>query len=589
MNPVLKKLTISFFCLPLSALCISTVRAAEEWEIVLRTNITSEYSKTRHDSLKQVDTSTTKGLKAIWNVLEKIAPRDPLRYDWFVKQGAYEALMAAEGDYAQKEIMRVLKGSKYENSKEAIIHSLIYKIRQQFEKDKGGNEERKVEHFKELLRRQRGIQYFALVLPSIRKHDPEKKKFEWITTAFADSSSRVRVAAIEGMLAYPDKSSIKLLLDNLRKLEKKKGKYYDEWVQTRFALETLTGQYYRDNVDDWFKWWDAVKDQFSLEKRIEEEAPDPENLGAGDRRTKVVRSGGVEVTVNMKVAGNKDGYPLLALPKRGYSPDYFRPSFHGVEEFCRIYYIQMPRIQDFKGLARTATGNFVIYPTEILAGALAELMKSSGLEEFAVFAHGKDAATLGMYITSKFPSAVTRLIMVNPASAGSEYNKAIKNVEREGRKRKNPEVYNGANSIIIDRTTGKPTYEAQDDAESGGLQRAIGNLTFANPSSPRIGVSRYLNSIAGDPQVMNDGKWSMKTIFKGKAPRIPVMVMIGQLDAWTPIADVTKVTKFFSRCYTSKFPRSGSYPFWSDPYRFTKEMEKMLGKAKTRAGKKKKK
>ncbi|MEE3230213.1 MAG: hypothetical protein VX272_04170, partial [Planctomycetota bacterium] len=77
MNPVLKKLTNSFFCLALSALCISTIRAAEEWEIVLRTNITSEYSKTRRDSLKQVDTSTTKGLKAIWNVLEKIAPRDP--------------------------------------------------------------------------------------------------------------------------------------------------------------------------------------------------------------------------------------------------------------------------------------------------------------------------------------------------------------------------------------------------------------------------------------------------------------------------------------------------------------------------------
>ena len=122
MNPVLKKLTNSFFCLALFALCISTIRAAEEWEIVLRTNITSEYSKTRRDSLKQVDTSTTKGLKAIWNVLEKIAPRDPLRYDWFVKQGAYEALMAAEGDYAQKEIMRILKGSKYENSKEAIYH-----------------------------------------------------------------------------------------------------------------------------------------------------------------------------------------------------------------------------------------------------------------------------------------------------------------------------------------------------------------------------------------------------------------------------------------------------------------------------------
>ena len=587
MNPALKNISNLFFCLLLTLVFHPSLPAAEEWEIVLKTNITSEYSKTRYDSLKQVDTSSAKGLKAIWNVLDKLAPRDPLRYDWYVKQGAYEALMAAEGEDAEKEIFKVLKGSKRENSKEAIIHSLIYKIRQQFEKDKGGNEERKVEHYKELLRRRRGIQYFALVLPSIRKHDPDKKKFEWITTAFKDSSTKVRLAALQGMLAYPDKSSIKLLLDNLRKLEKKKGKYYSEWVQTRFALETLTGQYYRDNVDDWFKWWDAVKDQFSLEKRIEDEAPDPENLtvAPGERRTRVVRSGGVEVTVNMKVAGK--GYPLLVLPKRGYSPDYFRPYFHGVEEFCKVYYVQMPRIQDFKGLARTTNGNFVIYPTEILAGALADLMKSSGLDEFAIFAHGPGASTLGMYMTSKFSSAVTRLIMVNPASAGSEYSKAIKNVEREGRKRKNPEGYNGANSIMIGQD-GKPTYEAQDDAERGGLQRAIGNLAFADPSRPEIGVSRHLNSIAGDPQVMNDSKWNVKQIFKYKAPRLPVMIMIGQLDFWTPIADVTKVTKFFTRSYVAKFPRSGQYPFRSDPYRFTKEMEKVLGKAKLRSKGKKK-
>ena len=587
MKPVLNKPAVALFCLALSVLLLSSLPAAEEWEIVLRANITSEYSKTRHDSLKQVDTSTPKGLKAIWNVLEKLAPRDPLRYDWFVKQGAYEALMAAEGEDSQKEILRVLKGSKYENSKEAIIHSLIYKIRQQFEKDKGGNEERKVEHYKELLRRQRGIQYFALVLPSIRKHDPEKKKFEWITTAFTDSSSRVRLAALQGMLAYPDKSSIKLLLDNLRKLEKKKGKYFNEWVQTRFALEALTGQYYRDNVDDWFKWWDAVEEQFSLEKRIEKEVPDPEEIGREGRKTKVVRSGGVEVTVNMKVAGKKDGYPLLVLPQRGFSPDYFRPSFHGVEEFCRVYYIEMPQIADFKGLAREAN-NLVVYPTEILAGALAELMKGSGLDEFAIFSHGMGASTLGMHMTSKFSSAVTRLIMVNPASAGSEYGKAIKNVEREGRKRKNPEVYNGANNLLIGQD-GKPTYESQDSAEQGGIARARSNLRFADPSRPEIGVSKHLHKLPGGTMVMNDGKWSRKVILKYKAPRLPVMVMFGQLDAWTPLADVTRVTKFFPRCYTSKFPRSAGYPFWSDPYRFTKEMEKMLGKAKLRSSKKKKK
>ena len=59
--------------------------------------------------------------------------------------------------------------------------------------------------------------------------------------------------------------------DNLKKLEKKKSQNFLEWIFTRYALETLTGQYHRDRVEDWVRWWDVMKDRFSIEKRVAEE------------------------------------------------------------------------------------------------------------------------------------------------------------------------------------------------------------------------------------------------------------------------------------------------------------------------------
>ncbi len=283
------------------------ISAAEEWEAILRDSIKSPYSETRHNGLKQVDANTVKGLKALWKVL---ASRDGDRFDWYVREGAYEALLGVRSKEARKEIDRVLKGSGNEFAKEAIVYSVIWRIRKQFVKDHGENNDRKIEHVKVLLRKARGVEYFGMVLPSIRKFDRKKGRLKWIKTAFKDKSPRVRLAAINGLIAYPDNSSIPLLLENLQKLEKKKEKSFKEWVFTRFALETLTGQYYRDNVEDWLRWWDIVKDDFSIRKRVEEEKDSGDKKGSG---TVVVQTGGVTVNLNMKVVG--EGYPLLVLPR----------------------------------------------------------------------------------------------------------------------------------------------------------------------------------------------------------------------------------------------------------------------------------
>src|SRR4030095_618972 len=100
----------------------SFLHAAEEWETVLQANIGSEDSETRRNAVRQVDTKSAKGLKALWNVL---AITNPDQVDWYVREGAYEALAGAEGEEAMNEILRLLKAPGNDLAKEAVIYSVI--------------------------------------------------------------------------------------------------------------------------------------------------------------------------------------------------------------------------------------------------------------------------------------------------------------------------------------------------------------------------------------------------------------------------------------------------------------------------------
>src|SRR5688572_11670627 len=133
--------------------------AAEEWEPILEQALKEEHSQTRQDGLKQVDASTVKGLKAIWAVL---AIRDPNKVDWYVREGAYEALSEAKGAEAEKEIERIIKDSRTsasssdgEVAKEAIVYAVVWKIRKAVVRALAGNDERKMAEVKYRLRKAR--------------------------------------------------------------------------------------------------------------------------------------------------------------------------------------------------------------------------------------------------------------------------------------------------------------------------------------------------------------------------------------------------------------------------------------------------
>jgi len=574
--------------------------SAEEWLRVLKQGVQSDYSKARHDSLKQVDTDTVKGLKALWGLLDR-KQKDPLLLDWYVREGASEALSRAKSQEAFEEIERLLRSEKNPHSKEAVLYGVITTIRKGFIKsyeddpELGDNVDRRREAAKNRLRKKRGLEYFSLMLPKLKEIDPEGRLYKWIRLALEDRDSRVRIAVLHGLLFYPHNSSIPALIKNMesmqeleRKSKKNKKLHYRERMVNRFVLEQLSGQHLGGEVADWKRWWAINKDDFSLEKRIEEEL-DAEDTGT---RTVVVRTGGVETRVNMKVAGEKKGYPLVVLSWRGYEPDYFRPYFHGIEEKLRVYYLFMPQLADFKGLDRGGESNIVNYPTRRLAAALSEYMKEVKQERFAVLSHGPGAGSLAMHLTAAHPEEVSHLILINPASAGNRYRNALRSVQRVGRSRKNPEVINGIEHLFVDKE-GKPQYEPADSDEKEGLSRSLGNLRFADPTIPEIGAMDFLYRLPDDDQVMNDNKWSMRKLFGGKPPRIPVLVCMGLQSPWTPAGDMEGVAKFF-KARVAKFARSGEFPFIFETYDFTGEVnrfiQKSLPKKKAKkSGKKKKK
>ena len=115
----------------------------------------------------------------------------------------------------------------------------------------------------------------------------------------------------------------------------------------------------------------------------------------------------------------------------------------------------------------------------------------------------------------------------------------------------------------------------------------LGNLRFADATSPEISVMEAMFVDPEDPDVMNDNDWSIHKIIGKKKLRIPVMVMMGTKSPWTMEADMKTVASSVGRASIVKFPTCGECPFMFQPYKFTQSFSKMFKKAKVKKKRKK--
>src|SRR3989442_3007170 len=114
-------------------------------------------------------------------------------------------------------------------------------------------------------------------------------------------------------------------------------------------------------------------------------------------------------------------------------------------------------------------------------------MKDTGEKKFGLLVHGPESSPLGMMMVSEYPERISHLVLINPESAGTAYGNAMENVRRQGMRVGNKEVVKGIDSISI-MQDGNPKYKASDSAEGGGMNRALTNLRFGDPTEPETGA-----------------------------------------------------------------------------------------------------
>ena len=128
-----------------------------------------------------------------------------------------------------------------------------------------------------------------------------------------------------------------------------------------------------------------------------------------------------------------------------------------------------------------------------------------------------------------------------------------------------------------------------DAAESLGLGRALGNVRFADPTSPEVGARTFLYAVSAGAEVMNDSSWSVSKIFGGEPPRLPVMIIMGEKDPWTPVGDMMRVSSFFKGAFVVRFSRASENPFMFETNRFTQQLRVFGSRTGIASAKKKRK
>ena len=104
------------------------------------------------------------------------------------------------------------------------------------------------------------------------------------------------------------------------------------------------------------------------------------------------------------------------------------------------------------------------------------------------------------------------------------------------------------------------------------MGRSLFNLYFADPTEPEVGTFRFLYTLPGGAGGLIDNTWQSRNVMKRVADGLPSMVMAGKLSGWTSGAEIDKVAGVLKNPKVVQFKRSAAFPFVSETYRFTREL-----------------
>ena len=507
--------------LPLSI----ALAAGDDWKKRFKANVNSPDSSVRHEAVRQLDVNDPSAMKTMIKVLKNL---DPKVTDWHIRSGAIEALSKATDEKAIKAILKEMQKGKPP-------------IRE------------------------------AMVAAIGRKKQPEY--LEPLVGALNDGTPLVRRAAIRALTDMKDKGAVDAILDRWHLEERTKN--FRAWALCKSSLEQITGKYLGSFPQDWKNWWEVNRERFSFDEEWEDEEQKKADLEKAEeegKKAKEIKTQTRNVDLTVKIKGF--GAPILVLPMGDYSEEYFEPYLGSIQDICKVHYVRLPKVSEYKGLER-GMGGIINYPVDKLVDSFEELRKEFKYKKFAILGH-EITTTVAQRYVSKYPDAVSHMILVGAYSGTEAYGRVLRRMEGEGKSRGDLELEHLAQSLWVIDQQGNHKYEPKDCDERKALQhRKAWSLNFRNPHDMVVGEMFTRHRLKGGDTPVYFPEFDT---FKEKRAPVPTLVMNGKPSLWTSVSDAQKISKHYPNAKMVIFERSTMMPFVEETEKFASTVRNFFKK-----------
>ncbi|MBI3723036.1 HEAT repeat domain-containing protein [bacterium] len=400
----------------------------------------------------------------------------------------------------------------------------------------------------------------------------DRKLYPELMKVLNDKDNRVRRQAAFSLRIHKDKGSIEALI---KRWKEEKDPRVANYI--RETLEDITKHFKGPNPQDWDTWWLKVKDGFKIAETDEEaEAYAEEAKQAEEEGNKLADGTTHAKDVDLAFRSRGLGTPVIVLPHYGHSKDVMIPFFIEIEKFARCSYMDIPKIKDFKNLAKE--GKTPYFPIDQLVDAFEAFRKTTKYDRIAIVACGLDS-WIAMRYASKYPRNTAALILVCPYSSLAEVHKTTANLVKAGEETGDRELQHYALTRTVDTKTDEddhdklhrvqsiPKWEGEDEA----LTRKHYTIFFGDQKDSLL--EQLFEIYENHPGSILYPEFKVEN----EAANVPVLVAYGLKSLLSSPSDCEAVAKHYGAIVVP-FKESADLPFVEEPEKFSQSMRTFLAK-----------
>jgi len=399
----------------------------------------------------------------------------------------------------------------------------------------------------------------------------DDKVYAHLYEALKDKDPVVRRMVVHYLRIHKKKEAVQALVDLF---QKEKDHVVRGFIVT--SLEELTQAYHGHDPIAWFTWWEQAKadKSYELGKTDEQAKAKAEELGNKLKKRTTTTDSVTRLDAEEIGSSKLTSVPILILPEYGVSKEVMKPFLTQLSRTNKLFFIDLPPINDFKNLETVSDAKIPYYPIDKLVDAFEALRKQTEQERFAIMACGMNS-WIAMRYVNLYPKSVSHLILISPISSREAYANATKRMESEGQAKNDVELWHLGMTRKFNSQTGESVHDEyhkekkipEPEGEDGALDRRNWSLFFKDERDSLIAMlypksHRPLGAVAIP---------DYRCFKEPPKARVPTIVITGRNSMFSTVDDCKAIAKHYGGvCYV--YESSSCMPFAEESELFNKHM-----------------